>query len=68
MEQSLRRSKFEIIYEILLFSSKKEVTITNIIYKVNLNFKIGQEYVNYLTEEGFLLESVNGEKKKIFNL
>jgi len=39
------------------------VNITKIVYKVNLNFKLGQEYVNYLVNEGFLEEKIVDNKK-----
>ncbi len=61
----MRRSRFEIIAEILKISSVKEgVNVTKIVYKVNLNFKTAQEYITYLIEIGFLEEiDVNDRKR-----
>jgi predicted transcriptional regulator len=61
---TMRRSKFEIISEILAVSMNNGVNITKIVYKVNLNFKMAQEYISYLVENEFLEEVTDGTKKK----
>lgn len=63
---SLRRSKYEIVSEILKISNKSEgVNITKIVYSANLNFKNAQKIIQELVKDD-LLEVLNGEEKKRF--
>jgi len=57
----LRRTQYEIYWEILTFCRSPK-TFTNIINRCNLNSKIGQEYLQFLTEKGFLSTNVDEEK------
>jgi len=60
----VRRTKFEILSEILKITSE-EANITSIVYKANLNFKIARKHVEYLLEEGFIVENTKDGKKPI---
>ena len=59
-----RRSKFEIIRNILILGNKG-ATKTSILYNGNLSFKLTNKYINYLVDNKMLLES-NGGKRKYF--
>lgn len=58
----MRRSKLEILSEILKITSE-EANITSIVYKANLNFKIARKHVEYLLENGFIEEKITEGKK-----
>ncbi|MDI9643004.1 MAG: winged helix-turn-helix domain-containing protein [Archaeoglobales archaeon] len=61
-----RRSKYEIVSEILKLSNHYEgVNITKIVYSANLNFKNAQKMISELVKSG-LLEVLNGGEKKRF--
>ncbi len=60
----MKRSKFEIISEILLNCSNSGTNITRIVYKVNLNFRVAQQYLDYLVQNEFVEIIENGKKKK----
>lgn len=58
---NLRRSKYEIVSEILTISNTREgVNITKIVYSANLNFKNAQEIIGELVRN-CMLEKVNGD-------
>ncbi len=60
----LRRSKYEIVSEILKIANTQEgINVTKIVYSVNLNFKNAQETISELIRCGFL-ERVEGEGDK----
>jgi predicted transcriptional regulator len=48
-----RRTPYEIYWEILTYC-KQQRLITQIVQRCNLNSKIGQEYVDFLVEKGYL--------------
>lgn len=58
-----RRSKYEIVSEILKVSNVSEgANITKIVYSANLNFRNAQQIISELLENG-LLEAVDGSGK-----
>ncbi len=57
-----RRTNYEIYWEILVFCRKPK-TFTSIINRCNLNSKIGQEHVHFLTEKNYLLLEIQDDKK-----
>jgi predicted transcriptional regulator len=57
-----RRTHYEIYWEILTFC-KTPKTFTNIINRCNLNSKIGQEHLQFLTGKGLLMINVDAEKR-----
>ncbi|WP_290901363.1 winged helix-turn-helix domain-containing protein [Ferroglobus sp.] len=59
-----RRSKFEIIYEILC-RTRTPTSKTKIVYGANLNFKIAEKYFSLL-EELALLERVKVDGKTCY--
>lgn len=60
-----RRSKYEIISEILAISNTREgVNITKIVYSANLNFKTAQEIINELVNNCMLEKVDGGERVK----
>ncbi len=60
-----RRSKYEIVSEILKMANTREgINVTRIVYSVNLNFKNAQETISELIRCG-LLERVEGEGGKL---
>ncbi|MEM2191797.1 MAG: winged helix-turn-helix domain-containing protein [Archaeoglobaceae archaeon] len=59
-----KRSKYEIISEILKISNSHEgANITRIVYSANLNFKNAQKIISELVKNG-LLEVLNGSERK----
>jgi len=48
-----RRTPYEIYWEILIFC-KIQRSLTSIIQHCNLNSKIGQEYLDFLTQKKYL--------------
>ena len=52
-EMKGRRTQYEIYWEILIFC-KTQRSFTSIIQQCNLNSKIGQEYLNFLTQKKYL--------------
>ncbi len=59
-----RRSKFEIVYEILL-EAQNPTSKTRLVYSANLNFKIAEKYFSLL-EELDLLEKVHVNGKTYY--
>ncbi|MFN3384726.1 MAG: winged helix-turn-helix domain-containing protein [Archaeoglobaceae archaeon] len=58
-----RRSKYEIVSEILKVSNIPEgANVTKIVYSANLNFRNAQQIISELLENG-LLEAVDGSGK-----
>lgn len=56
-----RRTQYEIYWEILTYCKTPRL-ITQIIQRCNLNSKIGQEYVDFLTMKGYLMKTTAGNK------
>ncbi len=57
-----KRSRFEIFVAILKVTNT-EANMTKIVYGANINFKMAQNYLEYLLDKGFLaLTSENGKK------
>ena len=48
-----RRTQYEIYWEILIFCKTKK-SFTSIVQHCNLNSKIGQEYLDFLTQKKYL--------------
>lgn len=59
----VRRSKFEILADILRSTSGRGATKTQIVYKANLNFKLATNYINYLLKKGYLVEVIENNRK-----
>ena len=59
----IRRTQYEIFWEILIFC-KTPKSYTSIIHKCNLNSKIAQDHLNFLTDKEYL--SINNEDNKTF--
>ena len=56
-----RRTQYEIYWEILVFCRTPR-PLTAIINRCNLNSKIGQEYLEFLSGKGYLSVLQEGEK------
>jgi predicted transcriptional regulator len=56
-----RRTPYEIYWEILVFC-KTPRSFTGIINRCNLNSKVGQEYLEFLTAKGYLSAVTEEEK------
>lgn len=56
-----RRTSFEIYWEILVYCRDPK-TFTNIINRCDLNSKIGQQHIKFLTEKGYLQVQNDNEK------
>ncbi len=56
-----RRTEYEIYWEILSFCRSGK-TFTQIIGRCDLNSKNGQEYLDFLSEKGYILRSNEGER------
>lgn len=56
-----RRTPYEIYWEILTYC-KTPRSITQIIQRCNLNSKIGQEYIDFLTVKGYLVKSLEKDR------
>ena len=56
-----RRTPYEIYWEILVFCRTPR-PFTAIINRCNLNSKIGQEYLEFLSQKGYLSVLQEGEK------
>ena len=56
-----RRTPYEIYWEILTYC-KTPRSITQIIQRCNLNSKIGQEYIDFLTVKGYLVRSLEKDR------
>jgi len=55
-----RRTSFEIYWEILVYCREPK-TFTNIINRCDLNSKIGQQHIQFLTSKGYLHVEEKGE-------
>ncbi|MBR1369861.1 hypothetical protein RJ53_10380 [Methanocalculus chunghsingensis] len=58
-----RRTAYEIYWEILVFCRKPQ-SFTGIINRCDLNSKTGQEYLGFLMEKEYLMETIEGDKKR----
>jgi len=59
-----RRTQYEIYWEILTFCRSPR-TFTNIISRCDLNSKIGQEYIEFLSTKGYL-SKINDNGRALF--
>lgn len=59
----MKRSKVEIIADILKSANGRGATKTQIVYRANLNFKLATGYIEYLLKKGYLVESTDGNHK-----
>ncbi|WP_297467880.1 winged helix-turn-helix domain-containing protein [Thermococcus sp.] len=59
----MRRSRVEIIADILESANGRGATKTQIVYRANLNFKLATGYIKYLLEKGYLVEAVEGSRR-----
>ena len=55
----MRRSSLDITYDILTIA-RNDVAKTRIVTKTYLNFKIAEEYIEKLINQGLLEENMNG--------
>lgn len=63
---SRKRTRFDIIFEILKISLEKNATKAKIIQRANINSKIAADYVNFLLESELIAEnSVKGRKNYV---
>jgi predicted transcriptional regulator len=58
-----RRTPYEIYWEILVFC-KTPRSFTSIINRCDLNSKIGQEYLDFLSRKGYLSTVQEGERTR----
>jgi predicted transcriptional regulator len=58
-----KRTRFDIIYEILRIALEKDATKAKIIQKANINSKIASQYITFLIENELLIEDSNEERK-----
>ncbi len=61
----MRRSKVEIMADIIMSTNGVGATKTQIVYKANLNFKLATKYLEYLMEKGYVREAER-EGRKVF--
>ncbi|WP_297513648.1 winged helix-turn-helix domain-containing protein [Thermococcus sp.] len=59
----MRRSRVEIIADILESANGKGATKTQIVYRANLNFKLATNYIRYLLQKGYLIEAIEGNRR-----
>jgi predicted transcriptional regulator len=59
----MRRTKFDIIVDIINLTMDGGANKTRIVYGANLNFKIANKYINFLLENGLIEEEVKEGKK-----
>ena len=59
----MRRSKVEIIADILRSTNGTGATKTQIVYRANLNFKLATGYIQYLLKKGYLREVTENNRK-----
>ncbi|ASJ15264.1 winged helix-turn-helix domain-containing protein [Thermococcus radiotolerans] len=59
----MRRSKVEIIADILRSTNGTGATKTQIVYRANLNFKLATGYIRYLLKKGYLVEVVENNRR-----
>lgn len=51
-----RRTRLEVLSSILDLCGKDGASKTRIVYQINLNFKNAGAYLNWLTENGYLIK------------
>jgi predicted transcriptional regulator len=59
----VRRSKVEVVADILGATNGVGATKTQIVYRANLNFKLATKYLRYLIEKGYITEDERNGKK-----
>ncbi len=55
MNRRERRSQIELVIEILKMCCDNRMNKTSIIYRSNLNSKLGSEYISFLLEKEYLI-------------
>ncbi|ASJ01391.1 winged helix-turn-helix domain-containing protein [Thermococcus gorgonarius] len=59
----MRRSKVEIIADIIRSTNGVGATKTQIVYRANLNFKLATKYLEHLLESGYIQEAERNGRK-----
>ena len=59
----MRRTKFDIIVDIINLTMDGGTNKTRIVYGANLNFKIANKYIDFLLDNGLIREEVKEGKK-----
>ena len=59
----MRRTKFDIIVDIINLTMDGGANKTRIVYGANLNFKIANKYIEFLLENGLIREEIKKGKK-----
>ena len=59
----MRRTKFDIIVDIINLTMDGGANKTRIVYGANLNFKIANKYIDFLLDNGLIREEVKEGKK-----
>lgn len=62
----MRRTKFDIIVDIIHLTMDGGANKTRIVYGANLNFKIANKYIDFLLDNGLIREEVKEGKKYYF--
>ncbi|TMB70480.1 MAG: hypothetical protein E6J54_14110 [Deltaproteobacteria bacterium] len=62
-----RRDATAIIYEILSLAMSKP-SKTHIVYKANLNFRLGDQYIRFLLDKGLLRKEVDNKGITVYGL
>ncbi|MFO7967781.1 MAG: winged helix-turn-helix domain-containing protein [Archaeoglobaceae archaeon] len=58
-----KRTRFDIIFEILRISLGREATKAKIIKEANINSKMAEKYINFMLENDLLRESLRYDKR-----
>lgn len=59
---SRKRSRFDIVIDILKVTTEG-ANKTKIVYDANLNFKVANEYIEFLLESGLINQTSKGNRK-----
>ncbi|ASJ01771.1 hypothetical protein A3L09_00085 [Thermococcus profundus] len=59
----MRRSRVEVVADILRATNGVGATKTQIVYRANLNFKLASRYLRHLLEKGYIEEAERDGKK-----
>lgn len=59
----MRRSRVEVVADILRATNGVGATKTQIVYRANLNFKLASRYLQHLLEKGYIEEAERNGKK-----
>lgn len=61
--EKMRRTKFDIIVDIINLTLDGGANKTKIVYGANLNFKIANKYIDFLLENDLIKEEIREGKK-----